>query len=81
MAIIGGLYALLVVKLFNRINLAIGFVKASSRVVKVLNQLNIVPLVAVFFSIFAASVTLISCLNAMSIGKILTLDSEKQGIF
>ncbi len=36
-AIIGGLYMLLVIKLFNRVNLAIGFVKASSRVVKVLN--------------------------------------------
>lgn len=77
--IVAGLYLLIVITLFNRINLAIGFIKASSKVVKVLNQLNSVPFMSVLFSIFSGTITILSCIYAMTVGDVVLVPTVSGG--
>ncbi|KAL4473830.1 hypothetical protein ABPG74_022694 [Tetrahymena malaccensis] len=80
MLIVAGVYLLIVINLFNRINLAIGFVKASSRVINVLNQLTIVPFFSVLFQVAAGALTILACIYAMTIGQVVLVPTVSSAI-
>lgn len=77
--IIAGIYTMVVINLFNRINLAIGFIKASSKVVSVLNQLKSVPFASVSFSLIIGFITILACIYALTIGNVILVETANGG--
>ena len=66
---IGGIYFLLVMKLFNRINLSIGLLKATAKCSGCLKQLNKIPWILTFIGLFIGFLLLSSMTLAFSIGE------------
>lgn len=65
-----GVYLLVVMKLFNRINLAIGIIKASGKVSQVLEQIKKIPLIIVAIALVIGIFLLTMIIMAFSIGTI-----------
>jgi hypothetical protein len=69
---LGLLYVLLIMKLFNKINLAAGFVKSSSKIASVLVQLNALPFVMTGIGIVMGLISVITIVYGLSVGDIVT---------
>ena len=75
MALIG-VYLLAVMKLFNKINLAIGIIKASGKVSRVLEQIKKIPIIIVGIALVIGIFMLTMIIMAFSIGTVVVIDAQ-----
>ena len=74
-------YFLLVMKIFNKINLGVGVLQATSRCVSVFNQLKAVPFALTFFLIGIAAFFVFTTVLGFSIGEILVIPAKSNPPF
>ena len=65
-----GVYLLVVMKVFNSINLAIGIIKASGRVTRVLEKMKRIPLIIVGIALLCGAFLLTMIIMAFSVGEV-----------
>lgn len=76
-----GVYLLIVMKLFNSINLAIGILKASGKVTRVLEQMKKIPLIIVAIALVFGIFILTMIILAFSVGTIKIIPAKSKNLF
>ena len=67
---LAAIYLFIIMKLFNKINLAISIIKASVKCTKVLDQMKIIPMVLAIFSFLLGAGLVMIIIYAFSVGEI-----------
>ncbi len=70
------LYFLIVMKLFNRVNLAIGIIKATSRLIKILSQTKWVPWILIICEVCLGIWTVACAVLAFGIGEVAIIKAK-----
>lgn len=71
---------MIVMKLFNSINLAIGIIKAAGRVTRVLEQIRKIPIVIVLIALIFGVFLLTIIVMAFSVGSIKVIPAQSMRI-
>ena len=69
------LYMLLVIKLFNKINLGIGLLKIASSTTYSLNQVKKLPIILIIFGFIVGGFFIEIIINVFSVGEIKIIDA------
>lgn len=70
MCVLGGIYLIIILKLFGRIKLAIGILKAASQTTEVLSQLKIIPVIMTILGLGFCILTILVSMKSFSCGEI-----------
>lgn len=66
----------IIMKVFNRINLSIGIIKATTKLMKILSQSSFLPWILLVIQIAIGAVTVAAAMFALSVGEIVTIDAK-----
>lgn len=78
MCVIGGIYLIIILKLFGRIQLAIGILKAASQTTEVLSQLKIIPVVMTILGLGFCALTILVSMKSFSCGEIEVISANSK---